>query len=201
MSTAGAGPWFLGRPRATIAVTGGLFAAVFALRFVTSTQDPITLFYCLPVALLAVASGRWAGLLAGATALALTGVYVVVEGLHPSVLAWVTRAVPMLLLGMLLGDATDRLRSSELDRLRLEAAQQRHRDAIEINDSVVQGLAAAKWALEAGRVDSGLEIVTGTLTSAEVLVSDLLRDAGMGPAGLRGRRAAETLSGDSVPGR
>jgi signal transduction histidine kinase len=171
------GPWFQGRPRVTAAVAAVLFAAVSALRLALSTEDPVTVFYCLPVALLAVAFGRWAGTLAGLAALGLTAVHVAVAGLHPSALAWTTWAVPVLLLGALLGDATDHLRAAQRDRRRLEAARLRHRDAVEIQDGVVQGLAAAKWALEAGRTGRALEIVTRTLTGAEALVSALLRDA------------------------
>ena len=86
----------------------------------------------------------------------------------------------MLLLGVLLGDAVDRLRGSEGQRRRLEGVAQRHRDAVEFNDSVVQRLAAAKWAMEAGRAERGLEIIAETLDAAQALVSDWIRDAEMG---------------------
>ena len=54
---------------------------------------------------------------------------------------------------------------------------QRHRDAVEFNDGVVQELAAAKWALEAGSPDRGLDIVTNALNAAQGMVSQMLRDA------------------------
>jgi signal transduction histidine kinase len=164
-----------------------LFVAVSGVRFSVGSEEPITLLYCLPVALLAVAFGLLVGVAAGLVALSLVAVYVAVADLDLSLVGWATRAVPLLLLGGLLGDAVDRLRRSERERRRLEWATQRHRDAVEINDSVVQGLAAAKWALEADRTDRGLEILTRTLEDAERLVSDLLRDADMGPGGARGR--------------
>jgi len=59
----------------------------------------------------------------------------------------------------------------------LIAAAQRHRDAVEFNDGVVQELAAAEWALEAGSPDRGLDIVTNTLNAAQSMVSQMLRDA------------------------
>lgn len=91
------------------------------------------------------------------------------------------------------------MRRSEDERRRFEAAARRHRDAVEFNDSVIQRLSAAKWALESGRQDRGLEIVTRTLSEAEQVVTELLRDADMGPDGLRGQpRARET---DRIPRR
>jgi K+-sensing histidine kinase KdpD len=186
-----AAPWFRNRPGLTLGVASALFAAVLGLRFtVHTTEDPITLLFCLPIALLAVAYGLRAGLLAGLSGILLVAVWVSVEHLSLSVLGWATRVIPMLLLGVLLGDAVDRLRRSEEERRRLEAVAQRHRDAVEFNDSVVQRLSAAKWALEAGRDDRGLEIVTQTLEVSQELVSDLLRDADMGLTGERGRRPA-----------
>jgi hypothetical protein len=182
------GPWFGGRPVLTVAVAGAFFAAVTVLRFaVESTQDPVTLLFCLPVALLAMAFGLRGGLLAGLAGTLLIALWVGVRNVDLSVLGWATRMVPLLLLGVLLGDAVDRLHRSEQDRRRLEAAAQRHRDAVEINDSVVQRLAAAKWALEAGRADRALDIMTETLDVTQALVSDLLHDADMGAGGQRGR--------------
>jgi signal transduction histidine kinase len=171
------GPWFHQRPGLTIAVAAALYAVVLALRSVIDEPQPITLLFCFPIALLAVAFGFRAGLLAGATGILLVVAWVVADGAHLSFWGWVTRAAPMLLLGGLLGDAADRLRHSEADRIRLRAAAPRHRDAVELQDGVLQELAAAKWALEAGRPDRGLEIVTNTLDAAQRLVSDMLRDA------------------------
>jgi K+-sensing histidine kinase KdpD len=186
-----AAPWFRDRPGLTLGVAAALYAAVLGLRFsVHSVEDPITLLFCLPIALLAVAYGLRAGLFAGLSGVLLVAIWVSVEQLSPSVLGWATTVTPMLLLGVLLGDAVDRLRRSEEERRRLEAVAQRHRDAVEFNDSVVQGLSAAKWSLEAGRADRGLEIVTQTLDAAQDLVSELLRDADMGLTGERGRRPA-----------
>lgn len=65
----------------------------------------------------------------------------------------------------------------------LGVAVARHRDAIEINDSVVQALAAAKWALEVGNVQRGLDAVSDALATAQKLVADLLGDDVQPPAG------------------
>jgi hypothetical protein len=111
-----------------------------------------------------------------------------VGGIELSFWGWVTSAAPMLLLGGLLGHAADQLRRSEAERNRLMTAAQRHRDAVEFNDRIVQELAAAKWALEADHPDRGLDILTNTVNAAEDMVSQMLRDAdvdaeaGAGPA-------------------
>jgi hypothetical protein len=182
------GPWFEGRASATVVVVLLLFLAVFVLRFVLDdVADALSMLYVLPVALVAVAFGARAGAVAGATALALTVVWTVADDVTISWLGWVAHALPLLLLGYLLGDATDRARRADAARRALEDQSRRHRDAVEINDMLVQGMAAAKWALEAGRLDDGLELLTRTMRTATQLVSELLRSADMAPAG---RRAA-----------
>jgi hypothetical protein len=181
-----AGPWFRARPRAALVVAVLLFGAVLALRLADDeVSDAISMLYTLPVALVALAFGRSAGVIAGATALLLVGVWVLVTGDGPSVLGWVSRAVPLLLLGALVGDASDRLSRAERHRLALEAAAQRQRDATEVNDTLVQGMAAAKWAIESGRHESGLKTLDETLRLGHELVSQLLRESDMGPNGHR----------------
>ena len=100
-----------------------------------------------------------------------------VESADLTALGWVSRAVPLLLLGGLLGNAVDRLRVSETRRHHLEEVAVRQRQAAEINDTIVQGLAAAKWSLEAGQLTRGLEVVDETLGIAHRLVNELLGDA------------------------
>lgn len=154
---------------------------MLAVRLVEpSPEVPVGLLYCLPVALLAVAFGRTAGLLAGALGILATSAWAVLAGAEYGALSWTARTVPLLLLGGLLGDAMDRLVRSEALARREHAAALRAREAVELNDTVVQGLAAAKWALEAGRSDRGLEIVSETLDISQRMVSKLLRDAEMG---------------------
>lgn len=68
----------------------------------------------------------------------------------------------------------------EAERRELEAAALLHREAIEVNDSLVQGMAAAKWSLEAGSVDAGLRVLDDTIARGHDLVSGLIRRADMG---------------------
>lgn len=179
-------PWFRERPRTTVAVAALMFASIFALRLAYGVPaDAVNLLYTLPVALLALAFGRSAGILAGLVAVALVLAWILLKDVDLSTLGWASRVIPLLLLGGLLGDASDRLaEASEQQRL-LDAATQRQRDAVEVNDTLVQGMSAAKWSLEAGRQEAGLKTLEETLTLGHELVSKLLREADMGLDGHR----------------
>lgn len=182
-------PWFRRRPRATVAAAVVLYVAVLVLRLsVHGTSDPISLLFCLPVALVAVAFGLTAGLLSGLLAIAGLLTWVIVDEVSISLLGWATRVMPLVLLGVLLGDAADRLQQAEDEKRALAVAAHSQREAAELNDSVVQGLSAAKWALEAGQLDRGLEIVSETLETAQAQVSRLLRLSEAGTGGGRVRR-------------
>jgi PAS domain S-box-containing protein len=69
------------------------------------------------------------------------------------------------------------------------------KQALELNDEVVQGLASAKFAFETGRHEQGLEAVSGTLERAKALVSRLLdehtQDRPIEPGDLTRERGAE----------
>jgi hypothetical protein len=76
---------------------------------------------------------------------------------------------------------------TEAERNKAVAAQRQH-DAVVVHERVVQDLIAAKWAIEAGQPERGLEIVTNTLTAAQDVVSQMRRDERTGPGGSPGRR-------------
>jgi hypothetical protein len=76
---------------------------------------------------------------------------------------------------------------TEVERNKLVVAQRQH-DAVMIQERVVQDLVAAKWAIEAGHPERGLEIVRHALTEAQDAVSLLRRDEQAGPTGWPGRR-------------
>lgn len=174
-------PWFRAYPRLALAVAAALFVLVLAIRLRTgSPTDGYSMLYVLPVALVAMSRGARAGLVAGLVAVALIVVWVVARDVTLGPLAWASRIVPLLLLGALVGDASDRLQRADAERRRLEAAALIHREAVEINDSIVQGMVTAKWALEAGQLESGLGTLSATITRAQELVSNLIRQAGTG---------------------
>ena len=172
-------PWFRQHPTAVLAVAGVLFASVWFVRlFDADAVDASTLLFTLPVALIAVAFGLRAGLLAGLLAVLMVVIWLIETGADMSPLGWISRCLSELLLGILLGDASQRLRRAEEERRRLESGALLYREAIEINDSLVQGMAAARWAVEAGRTDDGLKILEETIGQAQDLVSGLIRQAG-----------------------
>jgi hypothetical protein len=188
-------PWFHRWPALSVAVAAALYVGIFVLRMTTGTPAEATmLFFVLPISLIALAFGMWWGLAGGMIAIGLIVVWAVSEHVELSAVGWATRALPMLLLGVLVGRAADRLRASEAARATLDAAAHWHRQAVEINDSIVQGLSAAKWSLEAGRSDRALETVTETLDSAQTLVSQLLREAEVAPGGAHEAGSLKALS-------
>lgn len=174
-------PWFRRRPGLAWTAAGVLFVAVLSLRLLTGTPtDAYSMLYALPVALVAITSGVRAGTVAGLVAVGLTVLWAVVQDVSLTPTGWASRLVPLLLLGVLLGHATDRERRAEFERRRLEAAALLHREAIEINDSLVQGMAAARWSFDSGQVDTGKQILDETIVQAHDLVSGLIRRADMG---------------------
>jgi hypothetical protein len=173
-------PWFRQRPVVALGVAGVLYALVFSIRVLAGgPDDAYALLFVLPVALVAVTFGMRAGLAGGLVGVALIVVWVVVEDVSLSATGWASRILPLLFLGGLVGDASDRLRRADAEKRRLEAAALLYREAIEINDSLVQGMAAARWALEAGRLNAGLRTLELTIVQAEELVSGLIRQADM----------------------
>lgn len=51
--------------------------------------------------------------------------------------------------------------------------------ALALNDSIVQGLAAAKMALEIGDRERAERVIDETLEAARAIISDLLREVGV----------------------
>ena len=96
-------------------------------------------------------------------------------------------------------DVSER-KAAELSRLKLERMRVSKRQALELNDAIVQGLAVAKMFLENDDPDRGLAAVTNTLQRAKQIVSELLRDIsqaeGMEDGALIRQKAAD-VSPDS----
>lgn len=188
-------PWFRMHPAWTVSVVAVLFAIVPVVHLSAGEPaDATTLFYFFPISLAALAFGRWPGIAAGVIGVVLTALWVVIDGIDLTPLAWASRVLPMVMLGALLGDASDRLRAAELLRARTEAAVLRHRQAIEINETLVQGMAAARWLLEAGLDGAALETLDGAIVQGQRLVSDLMREAEVGITSFRTSERAEAMA-------
>ena len=65
---------------------------------------------------------------------------------------------------------------ADLAAARKQQAVFRRKQALELNDEVVQGLVAAKLAFESGQAETGLESVAATLVRAKAIVTRLLED-------------------------
>jgi hypothetical protein len=73
----------------------------------------------------------------------------------------------------------------------------RERQALEINDNIVQGLTVAKYELDRGKDDRSRDAIEATLRKARALITELLgereTEVELGPGDLR-RRAGATVS-------
>ena len=89
------------------------------------------------------------------------------------VVAELSRETEEGLVAAFLHDASTRL-ASEAMAASLREVQVRRKQAIEINDNVVQGLTAAVYALEHGNADASASYLQRTLASARRMMNDLL---------------------------
>jgi K+-sensing histidine kinase KdpD len=174
-TTRGNGPWFWLRPDLAAVVSIALFVGIFALRWsVGGVADSIAMLYVLPVALLALSFGFRVGLGAGLLAVSLFAVWMLATGESLSPLGWVCAVTPLLLVGALVGIATERIReANRVERHAMDVALLQ-REAAEINDSVLQQMAATKWLLESGHIDEAIELLEATMTTGQRLVTRVL---------------------------
>jgi len=176
-------PWYRASPSRAVAVAGALFLAISVLQwFIEGSGQAIVMLDVLPIALLAVTLGERGGL-AGAGAGFL--LFAAFEVGHSSgdidVTGWVVRATGMFVLGWLLGRATDQALASERAtlaeyerRCRLEETNHRFTEALEIKDSIIQQIVAAKWLIERDRCDDASDVLTETIVRAQHLVAGLM---------------------------
>ncbi len=149
--------------------------AISILRFVTGDErDAISLLMVLPIALVALAFGLRAGALAAVGAVAVLVTWVLVEDIVLSPIGWISRVVPLLLLGILIGHASDAQRRAAAVAARLGLVEARQREAAEINDTIVQSLTVAKWNVEAGNGEAGISALEDVIEASQALVVDLL---------------------------
>lgn len=169
------GPWFHRHPRLAIVAAAGLMLVISVLRFATGDErDAISLLMVFPIALAALAFGLRAGAFAAVASVVVLVAWVVVDDISLSPLGWVSRVVPLLLLGILIGHASDAQRRATEVRTRLGWIEARQREAAEINDTIVQSLTVAKWNVEAGNGEAGISALEDVIEASQALVVDLL---------------------------
>jgi hypothetical protein len=91
------------------------------------------------------------------------------------------------------------LRRALVANAELQRRELNERHAVEINDNIIQGLALAKYKLEAGQGEASATQVSETLREAQRLVSNLLGDAEVQAGQLRREVAAETTRPEPTP--
>ncbi len=151
----------------------------------TDSAESLSVLYVLPISLLAMSFGFRAGLGAGLGATAVMVMWALRSGDGPDLLASFGRAVPLLLLGALVGVASDRLRDAERIERHAVAVAVLQREAAEVHDDLVQRLAVTKWVLESGDHQRGLEMLEENVVSAQQLVSRMLGSGSVLPGDLR----------------
>jgi hypothetical protein len=191
------GPWFRERPHLAVAVSLTLLGAACAVGLLnTGTRDAAIVSLVLPVALLAVTFGRRGGVWGGVGVLGSLVMWQVPSG-QVSGAAW-AGGVAIIVLGILLGSAIDELssnaraaRAADARRMRAENAARRLHEAAAVNDTIVQSVAVAKWALESGDTSRAVEVLDAAVDEGQRIVTELLREANAGeddtPAGGRER--------------
>ncbi len=166
-------PWFVQHPLRAKVVVALSFVAVFVLHLTVSNADAAIL-YVLPVALAALGFGLVVGTVAGLVAVGLTVLGVMLTDESLPFIAWFSHIAPLLLLGLLAGASADRVRQARTAERYANEVALLQREAAEVNDSVVQGVAAARWLLESGQVERALDVLDDTAQSAQALVSRVL---------------------------
>ena len=91
------------------------------------------------------------------------------------------------------------LRRALVANAELQRRELNERHAVEINDNIIQGLALAKYKLQAGEGQASADQVSDTLREAQRLVSNLLGDAEVQAGQLRREMAAETSRPEPPP--
>lgn len=184
-------PWFRAHPGVAVAVISVSALTVFALQLLDKqSADAVALLYSLPIALAAVTFGVAGGVGAAAASYLAFGLFAAFSNDdHVGLDGWLSRAAAMFLLGWLVGRAYDQTARAGLvalahqhRRLVVEEQNRRYSEGIELSDSILQHVAAAKWALEQGDHEKAAGLLSRALSSGQEMVAELLPSATAAPA-------------------
>ncbi len=181
-----------------------LFLGVTALRwFLENSGEAVALLYLVPIVLAALGRGRRGGVISASAAAASFALLTGLRGRGDlDVTGWALPILAMYLLGVVVGQLVERLAARTqlaahaVDRRReLEQLCVRQQAALRVSDSMLQGVAAARWMLEAGRTEQAIDTLGATVAEgvqhlSAALASGPTRDrsrAGVphGPSALR----------------
>ncbi len=163
---------------------------VLALQLLdTRASDAFSLLYVLPISLAAMSFGAGGGLVAAVVAYTAFALFAIFSSVaHVGIEGWVGRAAAMFLLGGLLGRANDQTERAAMaalahhsQRLIAEEKRRRFAEGIELSDSILQNVAAAKWAIEQGDATKAAELLGQALSSGQEMVGELLPSRSSNP--------------------
>ncbi len=201
-------PWFRAHPGAAAAVISVSSVAILAVQFLDKeAANALALLYVLPVGLAAVTFGTAGGLAAAGAAYLAFGLFAVFSSADQVGFdGWIGRAAAIFLLGGLLGRASDQTERATLlaldqerRRLLAEEKNRRYSEGIELSDSILQHVAAAKWAIEQGDDDQAVRLLTRALSSGQEMVAELLPTQAPAQAPARSAPAAPDAAGEQAP--
>jgi hypothetical protein len=174
------------RAELLVAAAAG-FAAVFGLAmWIDDPRQAITVLYVVPIALVALATGVRAGVVAALLASALVAVWVAVGDVEIGMSGWISRLVAFFLIALLVGRYEQLAR--ETVRQRLE-----ERAAAEVQEGVVQSLVIATYELRRGDSSAAESAVEDALGAAKEIISARLPD--VKPGDLRLSAPTDELRG------
>jgi len=182
--------WRAARSRHAVAgAAGALLVLFFVIEVVTgSPGEPATIAYAVPVALAGIALGPRAGMAAAVAGAGLYWLGAYIDGETLSVAHISYRLVALVFLGGVVGALASRL-AQAVHEAQLQA-ELRSR-AVELNDTVVQGLALSRYQIDGGDPTAAADTLTATLGRAQELVADLMGDVELEPGSLRRARGAD----------
>jgi hypothetical protein len=190
--------WRAARSRRAVAVAAAALLVLYlVIEIVTgSPKEPATIAYAVPVALAGIALGARAGIAAAVAGAALywLGAYIDGETLSAGHLSY--RLGALVFMGGVVGALASRLSEAEHDA---QLQQELRSCAVELNDTVVQGLALSRYQIDGGDPTAAAATLETTLGRAQELVADLMGDMKLEPGGLRRARAADVGDRDRAP--
>ena len=156
-----------------------LFAAIVAARLVATDPADGWLFLLIaPVAIVAVEYAVAGGLFMALVASAVVLVMGITGTMDYSAFGVIVRIAAFLIAGAGVGYLTMERNRRELAIAELERKAESHREALKLNDDVVQGLAVSKMALEMGDLEKARTSLETTLASARAIATEHLTNGG-----------------------
>ena len=162
-----------------LAIAGVLFVAIVAARVLaTDPSDGWLFLLIVPIAIVAIEYAFVGGALMATLASLAVVVLKLSDAMTYSTLGIIVRIAAFYFAGAGVGYLSAERRRREGEIGELERRARTHREALELNDDVIQGLAVAKMALEMGDADKARTTLEATLKRAQEIASERLTHEG-----------------------